>query len=303
MNVNKICSLGDAVSELVHDGCSLAISTDLEQRIPFAAAHEIIRQRKRELTLMAPISDMLADQMIAGGTIARVLAAWVGNVSAGLGHNFRRAVESGIPHHVEMVDYSNFTMALALKAGAMGVPFIPTRSTLGSDLLRRNPGLEPLTDARTGEELVAVRALRPDVAIVHVQRSDEDGNCHVWGNLGVTLEAVRASRRTLVIAEEVVSRQVIVSDPNRTLIPGFLVHAVVHQPWGAHPSPVQGYYNRDHRFFSDYHHQTRTWEGTKQWLGEWVYQVADREEYLCRIDREPLLLKNHAPAAPVDYGF
>ncbi|MGH9594055.1 MAG: CoA transferase subunit A, partial [Bryobacteraceae bacterium] len=243
----------EAIAQFVPDGSSVLMGAQLEQMIPFAAGHEMIRQGRRGLTLCGPISDALFDQMIGAGCVEKVFAAWVGNVSAGLGHNFGRAIDHGKPRALEMVDYSNLTFALALHAGALGVPFLPTYSTFGSDLLKKNQNLEEFASPVSDEKLVAVRALRPDVAILHVQRADRFGNAHLWGNLGVAVDGARAARCVIVVAEEIVEPEVIASDPNRTLIQGFTVSAVVHEPFGAHPSPVQGYYGRDHEFFGDYH--------------------------------------------------
>src|ERR1700688_2531561 len=263
---SKIVSMRQAIAEHVPSGSMVMLGAQLEQMIPFAAGHEIIRQGRRDLTLVGPISDILFDQMIGAGCVSRVMAAWVGNVSAGIGYCFRRAVERSIPRRLEVVDYSNFTMALALHAGALGVPFLPTYATLGSDLLKKNGNLREFSSPVSEEKLVAVRALRPDVAILHVQRSDVQGNAHLWGSLGVAVDGARAARKVILVAEEIVEPSVIASDPNRTLIPGFLVAAVVHEAGGAHPSPVQGYYNRDHAFFGEYHEQTRRLEDFEDWL-------------------------------------
>jgi glutaconate CoA-transferase subunit A len=282
------------------------MGAQLEQMIPFAAGHEIMRQRKRDLTLIGPISDILFDQMIGAGCVGRVEAAWVGNVSAGMGYNFRRAVEKGIPRAIETVDYSNFTVALGLHAAALGVPFLPTYSTLGSDLLAGNSQLREFASPVGGEKLVAVPAIRPDVAIIHVQRADAQGNTHLWGNLGVAVDGARASAKVIIVAEEIVEPEVIASDPNRTLIPGFLVTAVVHEPHGAHPSPVQGYYGRDHVFFTQYHEQSRERKDYEQWLERWVMGVHNRREYMqqlgaCRV--EGLAVREHAYSAAADFGY
>lgn len=303
---SKLVSMQQAIAEHVPSGAMLLMGAQLEQMIPFAAGHEIIRQSKRDLTLVGPVSDILFDQMIGAGCASRVMAAWVGNVSAGLGHCLRRAVEQNIPRAVQMVDYSNFTLALGLHAGALGVPFMPTYSTAGSDLLKKNGNLREFPSPVNEEKLIAVRALRPDVAIIHAQRADAQGNTHLWGNLGVAVDGARASRNVIVVAEEIVSQEIISSDPNRTLVPGFLVAAVVHEPWGAHPSPVQGHYGRDHAFFTQYHEQSRKLEDFENWLKRWVIGTTDRRAYVdqlgsCRT--ESLGVKEHAYSAAADFGF
>jgi glutaconate CoA-transferase subunit A len=303
---SKLMPMAEAVRRFVPDGAMVLLGAQLEPMIPFAAGHEIIRQGRRDLTLVGPISDILFDQMIGAGCASRVYAAWVGNVSAGVGYCLRRALEQSIPRAVQMVDYSNFTLALALHAGALGVPFMPTYSTFGSDILARNANLRVFPSPVNEEKLIAVRSLRPDVAIVHVQRADEAGNAHLWGSLGVAVDGARAARKVIVVAEEIVAPGVIASDPNRTLIPGFLVSAVVHEPWGAHPSPVQGYYGRDHAYFAQYHEQSRELADFEHWLQRWVLGVADRRGYMellgaCRA--EELGVKQHEFSAPADFGY
>jgi glutaconate CoA-transferase subunit A len=307
--MSKLLPLRDAIAELVPDGASVALGLQLEQMIPFAAGHEIIRQRRHGLTLIGPISDILFDQLIAAGCVECVIAAWVGNVMMGSAYNFRRAVEQG---GLKVMNLTNFTVALALQAGGMGLPFLPTWTALGSEVARENEFLaeieSPFAHDTPGEpaKLHAVKALRPDVAIVHLQRSDREGNAHCWGNFGVMIEAVRAARRVIVLAEEIVDADVIASDPNRTVVPGFLVNAVVECRYGAHPSPVQGYYRRDDAFFRQYHKQTRSKADSDDWLQRWVLSVSDRRAYMnqvggCRIDE--LGVKKHAYAAPADFGY
>jgi glutaconate CoA-transferase, subunit A len=302
--MSKLLSVSDAISEFVVDGCSVAMGLQLEEKIPFAAAHEIMRQHKRDLTLIGPISDILFDQVTAAGCVSRVIAAWVGNAMMGSAYNFRRAVESG---SIQVTNMSNFTLALALQAGALGVPFLPARTALGTDTAKGNPLFgEVQSPFDPPEKLLAVHALNPDVTIIHVPRADADGNAHSWGSFGVMLEAIKAAKRVIVVAEQVVSSDVITSDPNRTVVPGFLVNAVVECPLGAHPSPVQGYYNRDDAFFSEYHEQTKTPEHAKAWLERWVFDCSDREAYLQQVGAgriAGLMVKNHAPAAMADFGY
>jgi glutaconate CoA-transferase subunit A len=302
--VPKLLSMRDAIARFVPDGTSVALGLQMEQMIPFAAGHEIIRQKKRGLTLIGPISDILFDQLIGAGCVEQVIAAWVGNVMMGSAYNFRRAVEQD---GMKVFNMTNFTVALALQAGAMGIPFLPTKTALGSDTAKGNHFFyQILSPFASKEPLWAVRALNPDVTIVHVQRADAEGNAHCWGNFGVMIDGVRAAKRVIVIAEEVVEPEVIASDPNRTVIPAFLVNAVVESPHGAHPSPVQGYYDRDNAFFREYHEQTKTKEATGAWLDRWVYGVRDREAYLEQLGRtrvQDLGVKQHAYAAQADFGY
>lgn len=302
----KALSLSEAVERFIPHGASIVMGTALECLIPFAAGHEIIRQGKRNLTLIGPISDILFDQLIGAGCVRRVIAAWVGNVAHGSGYNFRRALEEGIPYPIEMEDHSNFSVALALEAAALGVPYLPTKTLLGSDILARNAGFKVGPCPFTGQPLVLVPALEPDLAILHVQRADLHGGSHVWGPTGVTGAAARAAKHVILLAEEIVPPQVIRSDPNRTLVPPFRVNAVVHCPQGGHPSPVQGYYNRDHAAYTEYHQRSATRDAFLDWLKEWVLGVGDRAGYLARLGQTRLAaLKVRTPrlAAPVDYGF
>jgi glutaconate CoA-transferase subunit A len=304
--MNKQLSIKEAIERFVPDGSSVAIGLALEPLIPFAAAHEMIRQQKRDLTLIGPISDLLFDQLIGAGCVSKVCAAWVGNVSEGLGHCYRRAVEKGIPHQLTVEEHSNYSIALALLAGSLDAPYIPTRSLLGSDIIKQNPMLHLATSALDESPVLLVPALRPDVAIVHVQRCDLEGNAHLWGNLGVSEEAFLAARDVLLVTEEIVPYETIVSDPNRVLGPAFKVRAVVHEPWGAHPSAVQGHYNRDHAFFHEYHTRTRSVEGFQDWLNEWVIDIRGRAEYLAKLGEEraeQLRVREQRLAAPVDYGY
>ena len=295
----------EAVARFVPDGASVCMGTALEALIPFAAGHEIIRQRRRELTLVGPISDMLFDQLVAAGCVRRIQAAWVGNVSAGLGHNYRRAVEHGIPHRIEVEDHSNLTIAVALQAGAMGAPYVPTRSLLGTGLLQSNPTFKEARDPFSGDPIVLIPALMPDVAILHVQRADADGHAHCWGTLGVTREAALAAQRVILVAEEILPRERLLSDPGLILVPTLKVAAVVHEPFGAYPSPVQGCYRRAHEFYHRYHEESRTEDGMRAWLDHWVYGVKDWPGFLELLGhgaRAAVRITSPRLSEPLDYG-
>jgi glutaconate CoA-transferase subunit A len=304
--MSKLTTMAQAIARYVPDGSAIAIGLALEALIPHAAAHEMIRQGRRDLTLIGPISDILFDQLIGAGCVAKVQAAWVGNVSEGLGYCYRRASEKGLPRPLITEAHSNFTIGLSLFAAAMGSPYIPTRTLLGSDIPRLNPALRMEVSPLDGSPVLLVPAIRPDVAILHVQRCDEEGNAHVWGNTGLVQEAMLAARDVILVTEEVVTREVIASDPNRVPGPFFKVRAVVHEPGGAHPSPIQGYANRDHAFYHDYHTATRTPEGYQDWLETWVLSLPDRAAYLSKLGTErlqALAITRHRYAAPVDYGY
>ena len=273
----------EAVAALVRDGDRISAACGLEGRIPFAAGHEIVRRRRRDLTLVGPISDGLYDQLIGAGVAGAVEVAWIGNVGTGLGYNYRRAVEEAFPRALRVTDYTNLTVATGLRAAADGLPFGVTRSIAGTDFARQTAAFREIKDPWTGEAAIAVKAIPLDVAIVHAQRADEQGNAHVFGNLGTTLESVRAAKRCILSVEELVPPEVITESPNATVIPGFLVDAVVVEPGGAHPAPVLGYSERDHAFFEAYAKASRTSDGFAAWRAEWIDGVTDRREYLERL--------------------
>lgn len=292
-----VATLEEAVSR-IDSGSSIAAGLALEHAIPFAAGHELLRQGVDDLTLIGPISDLLFDQLIGGGAVAAVRAAWAGNVSAGTGYRFREAVETDA---IGVEDHSNFSIALALQAGAMGVPYLPTKSLLGSDIFQRSDLFLEGTDPFDGDRLALVPAIEPDWAIVHAQRASPAGDAHLWGNTGITDPAVGAADNVLVTAEEIVSPEVIKSDPSRVGITRDAVAAVAECPFGAHPSPVAGYYNRDNEYYLEYSEQTKTRAGFEEWAEEWVYGVDDRAEYEALVERD-LEITDPTVAAEVQYG-
>ena len=300
---DKVLSLSEAIETLVNDGDKVALGLSLESLIPFAAGHELIRQGKKELTLIGPISDILFDQMIGCGCAAKVMAAWVGNVATGQGYNFRRAVEQG---ELEMIDFSNQSLQTGLEAAAKGLPYGLTKSLLGSDILSGNPHLAPAICPFSGQKVVAVEAIRPDVAIIHAQRSDDQGNVVLWGPTGVALEAAAAADRTIVVCEELVSHEEILKDPGRCALPGFLTTAVVVEPWGAHPAGVQGFYGHDDAYYVDYALRSRSPKDFKEWRAEWIDQPRDRGDYLRNLGPariSELRLTSSHPTPAVDFGY
>ncbi len=301
--MSKVMTMAEAIGRLVHDG-DIVVMEGFTHLIPFAAGHEIIRQRRRNLTLVRLTPDLIYDQMIAAGCAEKVIFSWAGNPGVGPLHAFRRAVEQGIPRPLAFEEYSHFGMVLRLQAGASRLPFLPTRNYVGSDLPGVNPNIRPITCPYTGETLFAVPALEPDVAIIHAQRADDEGNTQIWGLTGVQKEAAFAARRVMVVVEEMVPKEVVRGDPNRTLIPGFIVSAVVEEPFGAHPSYVQGYYDRDNAFYFEYDEISREQSRLEAYLDEWVYGVPDRGAYRAKLSERADALRAHpAFCEPVNYGF
>ncbi|MEO6446122.1 MAG: CoA-transferase [Gemmatimonadaceae bacterium] len=299
--VSKVVSMRQAIAEHVHDG-DVVVVEGFTHLICFAAAHEIIRQKRRDLTLCRLTPDVIYDQMIAAGCASKLVFSWAGNPGAGSLHAFRRAVESR-PPALEIEEYSHFGMVARFSAGAAGLPFWPLRDYQGTDLPTANPRIRSVTCPYTGDTLATVPALYPDVTIVHAQRADADGNTQVWGLLGVQKEAAFAARRVIVVVEELVDAAVIRADPNRTIIPGMIVQAVVVEPFGAHPSYAQGYYDRDNDFYVAWEATSRSAARLQAYLDEWVHGVADRAEYLRRQpDLRGRLAVKPAWSGEVSYG-
>jgi glutaconate CoA-transferase subunit A len=273
--MSKLTTLSQAVAAHVHDG-DVIYAAGFTHLIPFAAGHEIIRQGRRDLVLARATPDLIYDQMVAAGCARKIIFSYSGNPGIGSLRIVRAALEAGT---IEWEEYSHFAMISRLTAGASGVPFMPMNPTGVDDLAKANPQYRTVVDPYSGREVVTVPALHPDVAIVHVQRADADGNCHLWGILGEQKEAAFAAARVIVTAEEIVDSAVIRSDPNRTLIPGLVVDAVCHVPYCAHPSYTQGYYDRDNAFYLEWDRLSAESERVKAWLDEWVFGVPDRAAY------------------------
>jgi glutaconate CoA-transferase subunit A len=291
----------DAIATHVHDGDTLLIE-GFTHLICFAAGHEIIRQGRRNLTLCRLTPDLIYDQMIAAGCARKLVFSWAGNPGAGSLHAFRRAVEGSGPR-LELEEYSHFGMVARLSAGAARLPFWTMRNYMGTDLPAVNPMIRSISCPYTGETLATVPALNPDVTIVHAQRSDAEGNAQIWGLLGVQKEAAFASSRVIVVVEELVPQADIRADPNRTIIPGLIVDAVVVEPWGAHPSYAQGYYDRDNEFYIAWEAISRDPAALSRYLDEFVYGVASRSEYVDRNGGLERLRARQRVCAGVNYGF
>lgn len=300
---NKVTSMRDAIGELVRDGDTVAIE-GFTHLICFAAGHEIIRQRKRDLTLCRLTPDVIYDQMIAGGVAIKLVFSWLGNPGVGSLHAVRRRVEGKEGEPLELEEYSHFGMICRYVAGAANLPFFPIRSYAESDLPKANPRIVPIDSPYGDETLYAVPPLNPDVTIVHAQRADPQGDTQIWGVLGCQKEAAFAADRVIVVVEELVDESVIRRDPNRTVIPGMIVDAVVVEPRACHPSYAQGYYDRDNRFYLDWEGISRDPAMLEAWLKEWVYDLGSHAEYVDKLSEErwAVLAPKESFSDPVNYG-
>ena len=293
----------DAIADLVRDGDTVAIE-GFTHLISFAAGHEIIRQGRRDLTLARMTPDLIYDQMIAAGVARKLIFSWLGNPGVGGLGAIRRRVENADPAPLELEEYSHFGMVARYTAGAANLPFFPLRSYFETDLPAANPLIREIESPYGDGKVYAVPPLKPDVTIVHAQRADAAGNTQVWGLLGCQKEAAFAADRVIIVVEELVDEAVVRADPNRTIIPGLIVDAVVVEPFGAHPSYVQGAYDRDNRFYLDWDAITRDEASIQAWLQEWVYDVDGRPAYVEKLGAERLasLKPGSAPSGSVDYG-
>lgn len=285
--MHKVMTMQQAVARYIPNGATVAIE-GFTAFICFAAAHEMIRQRKQDLTLVRLTPDLVYDQMVAAGVARKLVFSYLGNPGVGSLHAIRRAVEQAVPRPLELEEYSHFGMVGRYLAGASRLPFFPLRSYVGSDMPIANPLIRTVDDPYGSGPIAVVPPLQPDVAIIHAQRADEQGNTQLWGLLGVQKEAAFAAQTVIVVVEEIVAETVIRRDPNRTLIPGLVVQAVVHEPYGAHPSYVQGYYDRDNTAYLEWDQLSRDRAATEAWLQEWVYALPDRAAYLEKLGAERL---------------
>jgi glutaconate CoA-transferase subunit A len=300
----KLRTMAEAVAEFVSDSDMLVIE-GFTHLICFAAAHEIIRQKKRNLTACRLTPDLIYDQLVAAGCVKKIVFSWAGNPGVGSLFGLRRAVEAGIPRKVEIEEYTHFGMVARFTAGASRLPFMVLKSFEGSTLPKKNKNIKFIRCPYTGRRLATVPALNPDVAIIQVQRADEEGNAQVWGLMGVQREAAFASKKVIIVAEELVPRAVVRSDPNRTLIPGLIVDAVVVEPFAAHPSYALGYYDRDNQFYVGWAKISKDRTSLEKYLEEWVYGVSGRKEYMEKLGADYVnkLKADNRPSGSVNYGF
>jgi glutaconate CoA-transferase subunit A len=277
----EITTLAEAVAELVQDGDTVALE-GFTHLIPHAAGHEIIRQGRRHLTLCRLTPDIVYDQLIGAGCAARLVFSWGGNPGVGSLHRFRDAVEHGHPRPIELEEHSHAGMAARYRAGASGLPFGVLRGYLGTDLMEVTDSVATVDCPFTGERLAAVRAIRPDVGIVHAQRADREGNVQLWGITGVQKETVLAAARSLVTVEEIVPE--LTPTPGATILPGWVVTAVAAAPGGAHPSYAHGYYDRDNGFYRRWDAISRDRDRFQEWMRRHVLETRDVGEYRSSLD-------------------
>ena len=287
-----------AISKSVCNGDCLYLAGFVHQT-PFAAGHEIIRQGIRDLTLARLSPDLIYDQMIASGGPTKLLFSFASN-------EVRRSLQRESPEDrpFEFEEYTHYGMTARLAAGARDLPFNPVRTFSGSDLPKHNDNLRTVKSPFSEEEIYAVPPLNPDVTIVHAARADSQGNTQGWGIMGEIRDAVFAADTVVLSVEEIVDEEVIRSDPNRTVVPGSAVDFVVEEPYGAHPSYVHGYYDRDHALYQEWDSITETRESLEEWMNEWVYGVEDRREYVEKLGAGRLLdlMPDTNYATPVDMG-
>lgn len=301
--MDKVATMADAISTYVHDGSVVALE-GFTHLIPYAAAHEIIRQGKRGLTLCRLTPDIVSDQLIAAGCVDRLVSSFFASGSAGSLYEIRRRVEASDPVRLEIEEYSHYGMVCRYQAGASGLPFALLRSYAGSDMLELNPAIRTVPNPYGEGSVCVVPALNPDVTIIHAQRAGRSGNTQLWGVLGVQQEAAYAAKETIVVVEELASDELIRSDPNRTLIPAHAVSAVVVAPRGAHPSYVQGSYDRDGAFYREWTSISRDPEALQAWIREWIIDVPDSDAYVQKLgdERWASLAVTPRLSEPVNYG-
>jgi glutaconate CoA-transferase subunit A len=267
--MSEIVSLAEAVRRTIRDGDTVAME-GFTHLIPFAAGHEVIRQRRRDLTLVRMTPDLIYDQLIGAGCARKLVFSWGGNPGVGSLHRFRDAVEHGWPNPVEIEEHSHAGMANRYVAGASGLPFAVLRGYAGTGLVEQTDTIKPVTCPFTGETLMAVAALNPDVAVIHAQQADRSGNVQLWGIVGVQKEAILSAERSIVTVEEIVDT--LEPRPGAVVLPSWTVSCVAHVPGGSHPSYASGYTERDNDYYVAWDAIARDRDAFAKWLDEQVYQ-------------------------------
>ena len=306
---SKLMSMSEAVERYVRDGDVIHLGGFIQNE-PFAAVHEMIRQGLKDLTVTKCAALLSVDQLIGVGAVKRIITTFTWNVLPAPAHCFVRSLTKGMPHKIEIEEYSILVLNLAYFAGALDLPYVAAKTMLGSDFdwEQSDSGAENRLKFEqspfTGERVCLVPPLKHDLGIIQVQRSDPEGNAQAWGMLGESRYGLGSCERIIVCAEEIVSPDLIRRDPNRTLVPGHRVSAVVEEPWGAHPMPLAGCYDMDWVYFAHYERETRTEESFQDFMKKWVYGVRDRQEYLRLLESERLERLRLEPftSEPVSYG-
>ncbi|MGH9746443.1 MAG: CoA transferase subunit A [Candidatus Acidiferrales bacterium] len=279
----EFVSLREAVGSLVHDGDTVALE-GFTHLIPFAAGHELVRQRRQRLTLIRMTPDIIYDQMIGMGCAARVVFSWGGNPGVGSLHRFRDAIENGWPAPVEIEEHSHADMAARYQAGASGLPFAVLRGYVGSDLPAYNKKIKSIACPFTGEILTATPAINPDVTILHAQKADKKGNVAIFGIVGIQKEAALAAKKVIVTVEEIVDH--LGAPVNACVLPAWVISCVSLVPGGAHPSYAHGYYKRDNSFCKAWDGISRDRDQFLAWMNRHVLGTRDFAEYRHSIDAE-----------------
>jgi glutaconate CoA-transferase, subunit A len=287
--VAALVSLRDAVASLVHDGSSVALE-GFTHLIPFAAGHEVIRQGRRDLTLIRMTPDLIHDQMIGMGCASRLIFSWGGNPGVGSLHRFRDAIQSGWPNRLEIEEHSHADMAARYQAGASGLPFAVMRGYVGSDLPKHNKRIQSIECPFTGEMLTATPAVNPDVTIIHAQKADRKGNVLIYGIIGIQKEAALAAKKVIVTVEEVVDN--LNAPMNACVLPAWVVPCVCLVPGGAHPSYAHGYYKRDNAFCKAWDGISRDRETFLAWMRRHILSTADFAEYRRSIEADAKVSSN-----------
>ncbi len=282
--MSKVMTIKEAVAAYIHNDDFVYIGGYI-CRTPFSAIHEIIRQKKTGLTITRGNAADDFDMMIGAGVVRRFISTFISLGLYGLARCYRRSLEKGIPHKIEVEEYTNLSLPMMLMAGAMGMPFVPVKDLMGTDLLKIKGFLgenkyKLIDSPFDGKPVLLVPALNPDVGIIHVQQADENGNAQIWGIGGDCKYGANASKKVIVSCERIVSREVIGKDPSRTIVPDFKVVAVVEEPFASHPGYTPGFYDIDFGFGYLYKEASGTEEGFQAFLKEWVYDIPDRAAYI-----------------------